>query len=78
MVSFRAVLVTATVSLMVAGCVENASSLTAPDSADFNTGHTLGGGNGTDYTTATTAHSGTAEIPGDTTGRGGVFVGSGH
>jgi hypothetical protein len=78
MVSFRGVLVTAVVSLMVAGCAENASSLTAPDGADFNTDPMFGGNNRADSTTTTTANSGTAEIPTDTTGRGGVFVGSGH
>lgn len=79
MVSLRFVLVTAAVSLMIAGCSENASNLTAPYSANLDTGHAFGGANSADSTTTmTTASSGTAEIPADTAGRGGVFVGSGH
>lgn len=56
MITFRAVL-TAAVLLTLSACAENASSVTGPDRAAFNTGHTFGGGNRSDSTTTTTATS---------------------
>jgi hypothetical protein len=78
MTTFRAFLATVAVLLTGSACLDNASSVTAPERVDFNTGHTFGGGNRTDSTTTTTASSGAAEVPPDTTGRGGGFIGSGH
>lgn len=45
-------------ALAVAGCGEQAGTITAPDAASYSGGYTFGGGNRSDTTTTTTASSG--------------------
>jgi hypothetical protein len=70
MTTFRARLaVVLMVALTVAACSENTSSVTAPEQALYDGGHTFGGGNRSDTTTTTTTA---------TSGEGAVVNGGGH
>jgi hypothetical protein len=55
----------------VAACGENASAVTTPETAAYNTGHTFGGGNKSDTTTTTTTTAATS-------GEGTAVDGNGH
>lgn len=59
MKSFRARAITAIATVFVlASCGEWSANVTAPDHASYDGGHTFGGGNRSDTTTATTASRG--------------------
>lgn len=47
-----------TMALVLAACGEQSASVTAPDNASYDGGHTFGGGNRSDSTTTTTAPQG--------------------
>lgn len=58
MKSLRACVVAAvTTAFLVAACGERSASVTAPDNASYEGGHTFGGGNRSDSTTTTTTSS---------------------
>jgi hypothetical protein len=62
MITLRArIVVAATVALVCAACGQT-SSVTAPDNARFDGGHTFGGGNKSDSVATTTTTSGGAVV----------------
>ena len=63
MKSFRARVVAAvTTVFLVTACGEQSASVTAPDNASYDGGHTFGGGNRSDSTTTTTTPSGEGAV----------------
>lgn len=79
----RASIAAAVLAAFLAGCGDQAPTVTAPDAASLNGGYTFGGGNRSDTTATTTA----SLDGGHTLGRGhqvqsardgGVVIGSGH
>ena len=70
MKSFRARTIAAVTTVFVlAACGEQSASVTAPDNASYDGGHTFGGGNRSDTTTTTTTSRG-----GDAVVNGGGFT----
>ena len=70
MKSFRARTIAAVTMVLVLGaCGEQSPSVTAPENASYDGGHTFGGGNRSDSTTTTATSSG-----GDVAVNGGGFT----
>jgi ABC-type glycerol-3-phosphate transport system substrate-binding protein len=77
MKSFRArVIATVATAFLVAACGEQSASVTAPDNASYDGGHTFGGGNRSDSTTTTTTTAPSGE--GAVVNSGGHTFGGGN
>lgn len=77
MITFRARIVAViTTALVFAACGEQTASVTAPDNARYDSGHTFGGGNRSDSTTTTTTTASSGE--GAAVNSGGFTFGGGN